>query len=89
MITNEQFRALSPLIRGLTPDELHACIAIANDMLSDDDPRKITLEWVRFLNAEASEWRARYGESFGPNESADRLEQMANALASYLPPETP
>lgn len=50
-------------------------IALANAALPDDDPHKITREMVRLLRDTAEEY--------------DYLTPIADALASYLPPEGP
>lgn len=66
-----------------------AVIALANHALPDDDPRKITREWVEALRAEAK--RGQYAERVGDNAGFSAIDpalasQIANALESYLPP---
>lgn len=74
------------LIAGGNFPEWGKLVAIANDALADDDPRKFTREWVDVLRTAAV--------SLDPNFYAgERVEQrvqaFADALASYLPPEAP
>lgn len=59
---------------------LAAVIAIANHALSDDDPRKITREWVDALR--------RVATAFPLLGEFREISAMADALLSYLPPET-
>jgi hypothetical protein len=68
-------------------------IALANAALPDDDPRKITREWVidirdiaDSLAGEIAEW---VGDSPRTEAQIARLRGYADALESYLPPETP
>ena len=77
--------------------QLPNLIALANAALSDDDPRKITREWVAELRTTASEidvqlrnphWRMADDRSLAVHR-ARTLRTMADALESYLPPETP
>jgi hypothetical protein len=59
-------------------ESLPALIAIANDALHDDDPRKITREDVSVLRALASR---------APDEvSVMNVERVADLLGSYLRP---
>jgi hypothetical protein len=78
----------------LTEDELRATVAMCNAALPPDDPHKITREWVVDLRAAAYEVRESSREASGSewdrlNALADRLYLRAEALASYLTPETP
>jgi hypothetical protein len=59
-------------------------IALANASLADGDPRKITYAMVDEIYEEAREYDYR-GLTPDPGEILDRI---ADALASYLPPET-
>lgn len=63
------------------PGTLAAIMAMANDALPDTDPRKITWALVKHLRDTA--YTAADGYS-GPTWLAD----LADALASYLPPES-
>ena len=54
-------------------------IALANHGLSDDDPRKITRDWIDLLSR-----AAKSGSPAGADLRA--LQALAEALASYLPP---
>lgn len=63
----------------------HALIALANAALPDTDPRKITREWVREIRGAARD----YALPDGFLHSGEVLNRIADALASYLPPETP
>ena len=54
-------------------------IALANHGLADDDPRKITREWIALLYK-----AAKFGDIDGADFSA--LKSVAEALESYLPP---
>ena len=70
---------------------LPQAIAIANAALPDTDPRKITRDWVIALRAEAE--RGRRADVRGDNAGfsaidPDTADQIANALESYLPPES-
>lgn len=58
-----------------------AIIASANHALPDDDPRKITREWVEQLRA----WAGVLENDRGDVAGAD-LRSIADALESYLPP---
>lgn len=68
------------------PDEdIPAAIAYLNARLKDDDPRKITREWVEAIR------NAVVGTDIGApwpefSRRMDFLKQMADALSSYLPP---
>ncbi len=59
-----------------------AVVAIGNDKLRDDDPRKITGEWIAELRLSAKQIE----EDRGPL-PRNRLAEMADALESYLPPQ--
>lgn len=52
-----------------------ALLALANAALPDDDPRKITREWLNSLRSLAADL------------PEPELADIANALESYLPPE--
>lgn len=70
------------------PDDLVALIAHANAALPDYDPRKVTREMVALLREIVDDERrgAVLGE-YGINlRDVDRLERLADALESYLPP---
>jgi hypothetical protein len=72
-----------------------AIIAVMNNRLSDDDPRKMDLSWVLAIRSCAMDVEAAYenpGPSYQNPEARERLtllNQIAEALESYLPPETP
>ena len=74
------FVEFDPNVEDVASDFFDAAqaIAIANAALPDNDPRKITREWVEAL------WNAAY-EAPEPNRS--ELNRMADALESYLAPE--
>lgn len=61
---------------------LTAIIALANAALPDSDPRQIRFGWVLWLREEA-EILGRNGAGAGALMAAE----IADALASYLPPE--
>lgn len=68
----------------LYPKRPLAVIAALNDALPDNDPRKITREWVTRLRKWAADCEAQYGPwQLDPDEAR----AMADALESYLPPE--
>lgn len=83
-------------VRGMVvmdlPDEHRAgAIAVANAMLEDDDRRKITREWITTIRDNAY-WMIGANDSPAGKErnnkaSAD-LVAIADALESYLPPES-
>lgn len=60
-------------------------IALANAALKADDPRKITRAMVNLLRDVAETHEAESGEDW--HEDVAPLRAMADALASYLPPE--
>jgi hypothetical protein len=73
-------------IKELSPDgedvfPAPAVIALANDALHPDDPRKITREWITDLR--------RISASHPEHGDFTELLTIAAALESYLPPETP
>jgi hypothetical protein len=79
----EYFRTL--LIDGKNAS---SAIAVANRLLPDSDPRKITREWIVGLRSRAEEYRglhriAQPGDWAG---DAQFLDRIADALESYLPP---
>lgn len=64
------------------PSETFALMALANDALPDGDPRKITPETVRLLEAITCDtWAGRRAA-----EQRDALSQLARTLAALLPP---
>ena len=63
----------------------HAAMAVANDALSDDDPRKITREKIEMIRAAANSVADEVVE--GSHRVTD-LRAFADALESYLPPES-
>jgi hypothetical protein len=71
------------------PEDLRALIALANAALPDDDPRKITRAGVTAMRDDAAKLRAR---SLNGDDDlfliAWRLSLLADALESYLPPES-
>lgn len=74
---------------NVAPDiDLPALIALANAALPDDDPRKITREWVREIcyAAEAAAW-GDGAQNESDRQAAAALNAIAAALESYLPPE--
>jgi hypothetical protein len=90
-------------LRWFRDEDIPALIALANAALPDTDPRKITRDWLadlRIAQNEAQEaaWRScMNGEPGKPCDECQRavdgfkarLQAIADALASYLPPETP
>ena len=71
------------LVSVSAPEELFALIALANDALPHDDPRKITLEKVRTLEAIATDmWRGHRAA-----EHRDAIALLARTLTALLPPE--
>ncbi len=65
----------------LAGDDLPAAIATANARLADSDLRKLTWAHVDALRESA---RLLDAESF--DEQSANMEQLANIIASYLPP---
>jgi hypothetical protein len=64
------------------PDEIFALIALANDALPDDDPRKITREKVRLLIAMTDKpW-----DASGTLEQHTAVRKLVRALEALLPP---
>ena len=77
---------------GDSPEACAYLIALNNAELPESDPRKITRGWVVALRAEAE--RGRRAESRGDDAGfsaidPDTADHIANALESYLPPESP
>jgi hypothetical protein len=78
-------------------------IALHNAALPDTDPRKLRREWIadlRIAQNEAQDAAWRSCQNGSPGKPCDdcqaavdafkaRLQSIANAIASYLPPETP
>lgn len=62
---------------------LPALIALANAALPDTDPRKIRRGWIIWLQEEADVLKRN-----GAGAGALMAREIADALASYLPPET-
>jgi hypothetical protein len=60
-------------------------IAIINAELPDTDPRKITREWIQHLRTASD----RVEDLEGDGTVWRALDRIADALQSYLPPETP
>lgn len=78
---------------GWVPTERRtaAAISILNAALPDSDPRKITPEMVFCLREVVANFRAAYETAGGINpqiaaQYAPAVEQLADALESYLPP---
>lgn len=65
-------------------------IALANAALPDDDPRKITPALVEYLRTAAHDAEARHDESgeMSDYEEQQQLLAWAEAISSYLPPES-
>lgn len=86
------------LISVFHAEPVRAIIALANAALPDSDPRKITREWVNAIrNASPSlptprnntEW-VTTGQALATAEAHRAvLDLIADALESYLPPQTP
>lgn len=75
----------------ITPEQAPGYIALLNDALPDDDPRKITREKIDKLREMVSYAAGAYTFSAESEElKADEamLAPFLDALASYLPPET-
>lgn len=76
-------------------DDPHAVIALLNAALPDGDPRKITRARIASLRqaarfVENGRLSTHWSESDNPwVQIGDDLRTLADALASYLPPETP
>ena len=70
-----------------------AALALANAALPDTDPRKITREWVADIRERADDLAGEIAEWVGDSPRTEaqiaRLRRIADALESYLPPETP
>lgn len=66
------------------PERAAAVIALLNDTLRADDPRKITRERVRLLRALTTDMRT---IDLTPAQLDVELRALADALESYLPPE--
>ena len=68
------------------PDVLCKAIAIANDQLHDDDPRKLTADVVIALRAAADALpQEGYNEATGAQTKYSRLHDLADVIESYLP----
>lgn len=80
---NRVNRAATYITAELQPGTLSSVIALANAGLPGTDPRKITRELVNALRAVSG----RLGRSSTAAE-VQMVERFADALASYLPPET-
>ena len=81
---------------GLGVEDLPKAIAIANHLLPDSDPRKITREWVRAIrNAvtalperrDDTEWITSAQVQATSEVHRAVLDLIADALESFLPPE--
>lgn len=68
-------------IQNCPPESLPYLIALANAALPDSDPRKITREKVDALRITLLNKGSAFGKGFG------LVNQIADALSSYLPPE--
>ena len=66
------------IVADAAPDEYAFCLALFNAALPDDDPRKITWAMVDDLR-----------DMSRRTTTAGRRHQIADALASYLPPREP
>lgn len=66
--------------------QLPAVIALANAALPDSDRRKITRAWVKALREASVVWASGNGV-IQDDEQTARVHAIADALASYLPPE--
>jgi hypothetical protein len=64
----------------------HALVALANAALPDTDPRKITREWVRKIREVSEQYENTWDDTKGGSYPDPLLVQIADALASYLPP---
>ena len=70
------------LVSVSTPQELFALMALANHALPDDDPRKITEEKVRTLEAISTDmWHGHRAA-----EHREALAMLARTLTALLPP---
>lgn len=70
------------------PDALWKAIAIANDQLHDEDPRKLTHDVVTALRAAAEALPEEgYNEARGASTKYSRLHDLADVIESLLPPE--
>lgn len=96
---------LAPVVTGLTlwsghsydaiglPDtDFTGAIALLNDALPDDDPRKITRADVALVRERAHDYRSTMGDvdRMDVPESEwteNRLDRIADKLAALLPPE--
>jgi hypothetical protein len=68
-------------------DGPHAIIAALNAALPDDDPRKITQAMIAVLREFAEAPGYGWSDADGNNFPNEELTRIADALASYLPPE--
>ena len=71
----------------------YVAIAKANDLLDPGDPHKITPEWIRVLTEAAGPFNnppplLTAEEQAQSRQRGAALLRMADALASYLPPES-
>lgn len=66
---------------------LPALIALANAALPDGHPAKITREWVALLREVALTHEAESGDDW--HDDVAPIRAIADALESYLPPDTP
>lgn len=70
------------------PDALWKAIAIANDQLHDDDPRKLTHDVVTALRAAAEALPEEgYNEATGASTKYSRLHELADVIESLLLPD--